>query len=193
MSFVRLYRYRFYVMDVHERVPDVDSRWVQVNNTVVPIVHRAIHNGYRTRLVPLPVLQYGAGLLRDVALNTTEATLDECQELGELCQNAGFYFSFSPGTELVQMHQLLNVCRGAVTCSILPGLEPFRHAKLQLDDGLGDPDMAGISYCMKETDPDLPLDLSISSTQERDQTSLCVDLVRMILLYSTYKHINNFS
>ncbi|GFO19252.1 hypothetical protein PoB_004575700 [Plakobranchus ocellatus] len=109
--------------------------WIQINNTVSPYILR-FDGGKQTRLVPLSVIVYAAGLLNNASVEGLLPTPQECAMLNEACKIAGFDFSFGKNTRLISMAEVLQRCQ--VHLFDLPFKNPLQHARY-IDPRTGQP------------------------------------------------------
>ena len=110
----------------------VKCGWVQLNNTVVPHVKRHLANDSPIQLVPLPVIQHGAGLMRDKNVSGLVATQPECDALNRACIAAGLDFAFDQYVDLVPLSNVVKRHRNT-TVSFLPDEDPFRSSEFICD------------------------------------------------------------
>ncbi|KAK2162959.1 hypothetical protein LSH36_89g08035 [Paralvinella palmiformis] len=83
---------------------DVDIRWAQINNAIVPVVHRRCDDILtEVPLVPLLVIRHAVGLLKDVHVDTVSCTHDEARALTKCCQDVGIKICFDVTTELINL------------------------------------------------------------------------------------------
>ena len=106
--------------------------WVQLNNTVVPVIHRHYPDGEKDIcFVPLPVLQYGSGLLNHSQIESVPCTSGEASELSHLCVNAGFNVTFSVETRLIELDSVPKYSKQKIIFSLLPDENPVDFAQFR--------------------------------------------------------------
>ena len=113
--------------------------WVQVHDTVVPVMwrHRQSEGTVRTvSYVPLSVLRHGAGLFHHVNPNTVQSTETECIQMSTLCTEAGFTFDFPPETELIPIDEIGKYHK--VHVARLPDEDPFAYVLSWIPSGNAD-------------------------------------------------------
>ena len=104
------------------------GNWVQINNTVVPVVHRNTPAGHTEDYVSLAVIRHGAGLVIGVAAVTVKCTTAERARMSKLCSEAGFHFDFPADTELIRLSDIGKYNGNNVHIASLPNEDPFSHA-----------------------------------------------------------------
>ncbi|KAK2162957.1 hypothetical protein LSH36_89g08009 [Paralvinella palmiformis] len=105
---------------------DVDIRWAQINNAIVPVVHRKCDDILtEVPLVPLLVIRHAVGLLKDVHVDTVSCTDDEARALTKCCQDVGIKICFDVTTELINLDCLPDLSEEKVVFSILATRRPF--------------------------------------------------------------------
>lgn len=111
--------------------------WIQIDDTVVPVVQRWYDDGGGRvdDMLPLQVIRYGMDLSDHASLAASFATTAECRHLSELCSKAGFEFHFGEITELVRLTDFMNQYGSQVSFHVLPDEDPFRY--LCLKDEVG--------------------------------------------------------
>ncbi|ESO89622.1 hypothetical protein LOTGIDRAFT_164924 [Lottia gigantea] len=96
--------------------------WIQINNTVTPVIRR---NEFT--FVPLSVIKYAAGLMKNVNLEGIQPSTDDCALLNETCKIAGFDFQFGPKTKLIELTEIVRHCQPTILQ--LPFDDPLKHAR----------------------------------------------------------------
>ncbi|KAK2149343.1 hypothetical protein LSH36_455g07074 [Paralvinella palmiformis] len=105
---------------------DVDIRWVQINNAIVPVVHRRCDDILtEVPLVPLLVIRHAVGLLKDVHVDTVSCTDDEARALTKCCQDVGIKICFDVTTELINLDCLPDLSEEKVVFSMLSTGNPL--------------------------------------------------------------------
>ncbi len=104
----------------------IQGGWIQINNTVVPYVIRN-----NIKMVPLKVVQFGAGLLKDLQEETcVRSSPDECEYLTDICKTAGLTFTFSvKATAFVASQAIPMMSKTPVKMKDLPKDDPFGSAE----------------------------------------------------------------
>ena len=110
-------------------VEAIQSGWVQINNTVVPYVKRHLANDLPVQLIPLPVIRYGADLLRGVYVQTFRATPPERNILNNRCQKADLNFTFDENIDLVPLYEVVRKYKKDVLVSFLSDDDPLGSAQ----------------------------------------------------------------
>ena len=134
------------------------TKWIQIDDIVVPVVQRRRQDDGRVYdMLPWPVIKYGVSLPGQVALPLSLATAAECRHLSDLCEEAGFEFHFSEGTELIQLADFLRSYGDRVRFYTLPCDEPFRHLRTETANNaaagrdLNDPDEQPVDLSLHRT------------------------------------------
>ena len=109
----------------------VTGGWLQVNNTIIPFVHR---ENSLLKFVPLSVVKYAAGLLTDTTLNGYELTQEECIFLTNICTKAGLAFNFKRYTKALSINLVCQLSENVIVKE-LPQGDPFAHAE-HSEDGM---------------------------------------------------------
>ena len=109
----------------------VTGGWLQINNTVIPFVHR---EKSLLKFVPLSVVKFAAELLTDTTLNGYELTEEECLFLTDICTKAGLSFTFKRYTKALSINLVCQLSKNVIVKE-LPKGDPFAHAE-HLEDGM---------------------------------------------------------
>jgi len=109
---------------------DVDIRWVQINNAIVPVVHRRCDDILtEVPLVPLLVIRHAVGLLKDVQVDPVSCTDDEARALTKCCQDVGIKICFDVTTELINLDCLPDLSEEKVVFSMLSTGNPLSYSR----------------------------------------------------------------
>ena len=109
-------------------VPPPTGGWLQVNNTVVPYVRRL-----EVKLLPVSILQFSAGLLKDLQVEGYDLTELECAYLTKLCAEAKVTFQFKVPTKVLPAPLVCQLSKDKVFFTELSEDDPFDEA-VHLDD-----------------------------------------------------------
>ena len=112
--------------------------WVQVNNTIIPFVHR---ERALIKYVPLSVVKYAAGLLTDTTVEGYTLSEEECMCLTNICREAGLTFHFKQPAKALPIDLVCKLSKN-VTVKELPEGDPFTHAEHSEDQGVEGAELA---------------------------------------------------
>jgi hypothetical protein len=116
--------------------------WVQLNNTVVPVIHRKSPNQQQDLcLIPLDVIRYATDLLNHASVHTVPCTSDEAVALTHACAQAGFNAIFSDTTMLIELDSVPKYSKQKIVFSLLPKSNPVGFARFRSNsnsDPIGD-------------------------------------------------------
>ena len=102
--------------------------WAQINNAIVPVIHRKCDDVLTDLLlVPLLVIRYAAGLLTDVHVDTVYCTGYEARALTKCCKDVGIEVEFHERTELISLDSLIEFSKERIVLFMLSSRESNVH------------------------------------------------------------------
>ena len=94
--------------------------WMSINKVVVPVLHRRREDvTSRQQLVPLMIVRYAVGCVRNVPVRIVRCTAEEGLALTKNCIERGIQMTFDENTELIQLDCVLDLsAEGIVFCAL---------------------------------------------------------------------------